>query len=278
MPADDALRVNRRSAVQRLLLAGPVLGAPAVLAAAPARLQLGLAMPPGSSSHALAQSWARRLAQASVQPLPPDTDPAAWCLAEPGAPRAVLALVWAGSATQSLPPGLVSLGALAASPLALLASRAVPSTWPGVRSAPELAAWRCGVDASSSASASAAQHLLQALGLAALQQVPFRGPALLLPALAGARLEFAVQAIGNTEDRVAGNQVSAVDAHRQGEVQMLALASTARLPMLPGVPTVDELLGRRGNDIGRCLLLLAPADLDQRWVRSLQAALNITSP
>jgi tripartite-type tricarboxylate transporter receptor subunit TctC len=315
-PATIGRRQLMRGLAQGLVAAPAWAAAASTPARATGTLELGVMAAPGSARQAAARRWAarwaRQLGQAvSVVDLPATTDVLDWCQPSTGAARAVLATVWQGAATATTTttstgacsnriasppwPGLQTLAALAREPLVLMADRFMPRVtaaapqrdWAAVQQALKSSAtpWRCGMDSTDAAARVAALRLLQALGLGRAEPVDFRGPAQLVPALAGARMPLAVLTAGlcigsrweaMAPDQAPGQADGPVAAHRRGDIQLWAVAERARLPGLPQVPTADELLGCTGNDIGRWQLLLAPAEGESRFMRRLAAAAAAT--
>ena len=81
-----------------------------------------------------------------------------------------------------------------------------------------------------------------------IQHIPFRGSAPAKTALLGNQIEIMVDTLG-----------PALPSHKAGQARIVAIASAARSPLAPEVPTVDEALGTRGFEAILWNVVAAPA-------------------
>jgi hypothetical protein len=305
MPLDAALAGlhRRRLWLQGLLLAGSGLLTPAGVTkpavsapADPAAWLLGVAALPGSTSAQLAAGCARHLARQLGAPvalavLPPGTELLSWGRSGPSARRLLLVEAWQqgqapaghGAAdwqTQCL-DGAQPLALLTREPLVLAGNRLLPADMTAWRAAAlaDDAVWRYGADGTDPGAADLVAACLQQAGLGRLRPVLFRGPAQLLPALAGARMQLGVQfgadvlagpACRQQRRSMPGQRWDA--AHTAGDIRLLAVADARRSPWLPGLPTLAEALGGTGLQAARCRLLLAAPGLALAQRQQLAAA------
>lgn len=300
----DALSatVTRRRLLEGLALAaaGPI-PATATGARRPA-LRLGLMAAADGVGEALACDVARHLARrwpagVALVSLAVNADPLAWCRAQPAQAALVLGTAWRIGAAVPKPAAPGPMASLLADrpPLALLAcdplvfaNRAMPRDLAGwlaaARADPKRNRW--GADAADGLSFDFAAAWLRALGVGDATGVRFRGRPQLLPALAGDRLALTVQTLGEPAGAAgcalpaaafagsAGNHARLLAMHRDKQVHLLAVADHARLPGLPGLPTLDEAAGLAGWQASRCHLLAAAPDLPDDCRQAVEHALD----
>jgi tripartite-type tricarboxylate transporter receptor subunit TctC len=68
-----------------------------------------------------------------------------------------------------------------------------------------------------------------------IEHIPYKGSGQVKPALLGGQVELMIEALS-----------SGLSLHQGGQAKILAIASAARSPLAPDVPTVDEALGMKG--------------------------------
>lgn len=116
-----------------------------------------------------------------------------------------------------------------------------------------------------SAGLGSAQHLaaelLKALGKVDIQHVPYRGAGPAVTDLIGGRLALVIDSAATGLQHV-----------RNGSVRALAVTTKARLPALPDVPTVAEILP--GYEAYTWNAILAPKGTAPEAIEGLNAALN----
>ena len=107
----------------------------------------------------------------------------------------------------------------------------------------------------------AGAYLLHAAGAVEMLHVPYRGNG---PAM--------IDLLAGNIDAVVDTVVSGVPHHREGRVRMLAVASLARSPLAPEVPTVAEAIGLAGFEAALWSLIAVRRGTPEPVVAALHAA------
>ncbi|WPB84320.1 Bug family tripartite tricarboxylate transporter substrate binding protein [Sediminicoccus rosea] len=98
-----------------------------------------------------------------------------------------------------------------------------------------------------------------------IEHVPYRGSAPAMADLLGGHLDALTDTVATT-----------LEQHRAGRARMLAVASTARSPLVPEVPTVAEALGLAGFEAAVWLAVMLPAGTPEPIRARLAAAITAT--
>lgn len=98
-----------------------------------------------------------------------------------------------------------------------------------------------------------------------IEHVPYRGSA---PAMA--------DLLGGHLDALTDTVATALEQHRSGRVRMLAVASRARSPLVPEVPTVAEVLNLPGFEAALWLAVMLPLSTPEPIRMRLAEAINVT--
>ncbi|MBS7792536.1 tripartite tricarboxylate transporter substrate binding protein [Roseococcus sp. SDR] len=98
-----------------------------------------------------------------------------------------------------------------------------------------------------------------------IEHVPYRGSAPAMADLLGGHLDALTDTVATT-----------LEQHRSGRARMLAVASTARSPLVPEVPTVAEALGLSGFEAAVWLAVMLPTGTPEPIRARLAAAITAT--
>ncbi len=98
-----------------------------------------------------------------------------------------------------------------------------------------------------------------------IEHVPYRGSAPAMADLLGGHLDALTDTVATT-----------LEQHRAGRARMLAVASTARSPLVPEVPTVAEALGLAGFEAAVWLAVMLPMGTPEAIRARLAAAITAT--
>ncbi|WP_431305152.1 Bug family tripartite tricarboxylate transporter substrate binding protein [Sediminicoccus sp. BL-A-41-H5] len=98
-----------------------------------------------------------------------------------------------------------------------------------------------------------------------IEHVPYRGSAPAMADLLGGHLDALTDTVATT-----------LEQHRSGRARMLAVASTARSPLVPEVPTVAEALGLAGFEAAVWLAVMLPMGTPEAIRTRLSAAITAT--
>lgn len=94
------------------------------------------------------------------------------------------------------------------------------------------------------------ERLKYELGGLDIQHIPFRGSAQSIPALIGNQVNMTVDTLG-----------SLINQHRAGNLKIVAIASPKRSPLIPDVPTVNEVTGLKDFQAALWNIVSAPQGL-----------------
>ena len=94
------------------------------------------------------------------------------------------------------------------------------------------------------------ERLKYELGGLDIQHIPFRGSAQSIPALIGNQVNMTVDTLG-----------SLINQHRAGKLKIVAIASPKRSPLIPDVPTVNEVTGLKDFEAALWNIVSAPQGL-----------------
>jgi len=94
------------------------------------------------------------------------------------------------------------------------------------------------------------ERLKYELGSLDIQHIPFRGSAQSIPALIGNQVNMTVDTLG-----------SLINQHRAGKLKIVAIASPKRSPLIPDVPTVNEVTGLKDFEAALWNIVSAPQGL-----------------
>ena len=98
-----------------------------------------------------------------------------------------------------------------------------------------------------------------------IEHVPYRGSAPAMADLLGGHLDALTDTVATT-----------LEQHRAGRARMLAVASAARSPLVPEVPTVAEALGLAGFEAAVWLAVMLPTGTPEAIRARLSAAITAT--
>lgn len=102
------------------------------------------------------------------------------------------------------------------------------------------------------------ERLKYELGNLDIQHIPFRGSAQAIPALIGGQVNMTVDTLG-----------SLINQHRAGKLKIVAIASTKRSPLIPDIPTVNEVTGLKDFQAALWNIVSAPQGLSPEITNTL---------
>ena len=105
------------------------------------------------------------------------------------------------------------------------------------------------------------ERLKYELGGLDIQHIPFRGSAQSIPALIGNQVNMTVDTLG-----------SLINQHRAGNLRIVAIASPKRSPLIPDVPTVNEVTGLKDFQAALWNIVSAPQGLSPGITNTLTLA------
>lgn len=94
------------------------------------------------------------------------------------------------------------------------------------------------------------ERLKYELGGLDIQHIPFRGSAQSIPALIGNQVNMTVDTLG-----------SLINQHRAGKLKIVAIAASKRSPLIPDIPTVNEVTGLKDFQAALWNIVSAPQGL-----------------
>jgi tripartite-type tricarboxylate transporter receptor subunit TctC len=109
------------------------------------------------------------------------------------------------------------------------------------------------------------ERLKYELGGLDIQHIPFRGSAQSIPALIGNQVNMTVDTLG-----------SLINQHRAGNLKIVAIASPKRSPLIPDVPTVNEVTGLKDFQAALWNIVSAPQGLSPDITNTLILATTKT--
>jgi len=109
------------------------------------------------------------------------------------------------------------------------------------------------------------ERLKYELGGLDIQHIPFRGSAQSIPALIGNQVNMTVDTLG-----------SLINQHRAGNLKIVAIASPKRSPLIPDVPTVNEVTGLKDFQAALWNIVSAPQGLSPDITNTLILATSKT--
>jgi len=109
------------------------------------------------------------------------------------------------------------------------------------------------------------ERLKYELGGLDIQHIPFRGSAQSIPALIGNQVNMTVDTLG-----------SLINQHRAGNLRIVAIASPKRSPLIPDVPTVNEVTGLKDFQAALWNIVSAPQGLSPDITNTLILATTKT--
>jgi len=105
------------------------------------------------------------------------------------------------------------------------------------------------------------ERLKYELGGLDIQHIPFKGSAQSIPALIGSQVNMTVDTLG-----------SLINQHRAGKLRIVAIAAQKRSPLLPDIPTVNEVTGLKDFQAALWNIVSAPEGLSSHVTNTLIAA------
>ena len=102
------------------------------------------------------------------------------------------------------------------------------------------------------------ERLKYELGGLDIQHIPFRGSAQSIPALIGNQVNMTVDTLG-----------SLINQHRAGKLRIVAIAASKRSPLIPDVPTVNEVTGLKDFQAALWNIVSAPQGLSPDTTNTL---------
>jgi tripartite-type tricarboxylate transporter receptor subunit TctC len=157
----------------------------------------------------------------------------------------------------------VAVAELGGGPLCWLAHPAQPATLAGLFAASRGAALSYGSPGSGTLMHLATEMLKREGQAGTLTHVPYRGAAPAMNDLVAGTLALAVNTLG-----------AGLPLHQAGRARMLAVATAARAPQAPDVPTAAEALNRPGFTATLWHAVFAPLGLPEAVLARLSAATN----
>jgi tripartite-type tricarboxylate transporter receptor subunit TctC len=275
------MQVSRRALIA---LAGTPLAAPTFAQTFPSRpVRLVIPFPAGGPTDVYARLYAERLGRELGQPVVTENrGGAGGAIGANEVKRAAAdgyTLLFGTASTHALyalvtkqpqydpAKDFVAVAALGGGPLAWLVNPAQPATLPAfftaARAAQPVLAY--GSPGTGTLMHIATELLKREAGGVPLTHVPYRGAAPAMNDLVAGTLAMAVNTLG-----------PAVPLHGGGRARMLAVASAARAPQAPDVPTAAEALGRPGFTAVLWHAVFAPVGLPPDVLARLSAATNAT--
>lgn len=105
------------------------------------------------------------------------------------------------------------------------------------------------------------ERLKYELGGLDIQHIPFKGSAQSIPALIGSQVNMTVDTLG-----------SLINQHRAGKLRIVAIAAQKRSPLLPDIPTVNEVTGLKDFQAALWNIVSAPEGLSSDVTNTLITA------
>ncbi len=105
------------------------------------------------------------------------------------------------------------------------------------------------------------ERLKYELGGLDIQHIPFKGSAQSIPALIGSQVNMTVDTLG-----------SLINQHRTGKLRIVAIAAQKRSPLLPDIPTVNEVTGLKDFQAALWNIVSAPEGLSSDVASTLITA------
>jgi tripartite-type tricarboxylate transporter receptor subunit TctC len=105
------------------------------------------------------------------------------------------------------------------------------------------------------------ERLKYELGGLDIQHIPFKGSAQSIPALIGSQVNMTVDTLG-----------SLINQHRAGKLRIVAIAAQKRSPLLPDIPTVNEVTGLKDFQAALWNIVSAPEGLSSDVASTLITA------
>jgi tripartite-type tricarboxylate transporter receptor subunit TctC len=102
------------------------------------------------------------------------------------------------------------------------------------------------------------ERLKYELGGLDIQHIPFRGSAQAIPALIGNQVNMTVDTLG-----------SLINQHRAEKLKIVAIAASKRSPLIPDVPTVNEVTGLKDFQAALWNIVSAPEGLSPQATNTL---------
>jgi len=102
------------------------------------------------------------------------------------------------------------------------------------------------------------ERLKYELGGLDIQHIPFRGSAQAIPALIGNQVNMTVDTLG-----------SLINQHRAEKLRIVAIAASKRSPLIPDVPTVNEVTGLKDFQAALWNIVSAPEGLSPQLTNTL---------
>jgi tripartite-type tricarboxylate transporter receptor subunit TctC len=109
------------------------------------------------------------------------------------------------------------------------------------------------------------ERLKYELGGLDIQHIPFRGSAQAIPALIGNQVNMTVDTLG-----------SLINQHRADKLRIVAIAASKRSPLIPDVPTVNEVTGLKDFQAALWNIVSAPQGLSSDITNTLILATTKT--
>ena len=109
------------------------------------------------------------------------------------------------------------------------------------------------------------ERLKYELGGLDIQHIPFRGSAQAIPALIGNQVNMTVDTLG-----------SLINQHRADKLRIVAIAASKRSPLIPDVPTVNEVTGLKDFQAALWNIVSAPQGLSPDITNTLISATTKT--
>lgn len=109
------------------------------------------------------------------------------------------------------------------------------------------------------------ERLKYELGGLDIQHIPFRGSAQAIPALIGNQVNMTVDTLG-----------SLINQHRAEKLRIVAIAASKRSPLIPDVPTVNEVTGLKDFQAALWNIVSAPQGLSPDITNTLISATTKT--
>jgi tripartite-type tricarboxylate transporter receptor subunit TctC len=279
MPVFDRVAFGRRSL---LILAGASLATPALAQGFPARpIRLVIPFPAGGPTDVYARFYADRLGRELGQPVVTENRGGAGGAI--GAQEVMRArpdghtLLFGTASTHALynlvtaqpqydqARDFLAVATLGGGPLCWLAHPSQPASLPALLAAARAARppMAYGSPGTGTLMHLATEILKREAGAVELSHVPYRGAAPAMNDLIAGTLALAVNTLG-----------AGLPLHQAGRARMLAVASEARAPQAPDVPTAAEALGRPGFTAVLWHAVFAPLGLPDPILARLSEATN----
>ena len=141
-------------------------------------------------------------------------------------------------------PNEVIVAVLYEAPITICTNKFSPSSWQSFLSQSPMLPLKIGIPANDRMSEKVSQSLIQTFGLNVEKMIKFHSGSQLMPALIGSQISMSIAPL--SVHRVSGKPggfTTAIKSHRNGNLNVIAIARSKRMHEMPEILTLNEILG-----------------------------------